>query len=186
MALLGLGLVLWKLPEPRQDQIDLHPNPSIPIARSLLARVDFAGATSLVGMVLTGLLCLDQATKSASYITTGCLGAAFITCTMSFYLVESYWAKEPILPLELVFKRDVLTSYLIICFQAAGQFGVRGSPFRFLSTCSLLTYFFVAPLHYSDIFSNSPSGDRLYERNTDRTSCHWQRGWHLCQPAHHH
>lgn len=128
MALLSLGLVLWKLPEPRQDQIDLHPNPSIPIARSLLARVDFAGATSLVGMVLTGLLCLDQATKSASYITTGCLGAAFITCTMSFYLVESYWAKEPILPLELVFKRDVLTSYLIICFQAAGQFGVRGSP----------------------------------------------------------
>lgn len=94
-----------------------------------MARVDFAGAAALVSTVLTGLLCLDQAAKGASnYLATGCLAAAFVACSLVFYIVESYWAKEPILPLDLVLKRDVLTSYLIICLQAAGQFGVGEIP----------------------------------------------------------
>lgn len=139
MALIGLGLVLWKLPEPRREianQGDDSSEQVVTSSVSPITRVDFAGATALVSMVLTGLLALDQATKGASYFTTGCLTTAFTVSITAFYLVESYWAREPILPLSIVFKRDVITSYSIICFQAAGQFGVGARPIlHSVSTC---------------------------------------------------
>ncbi|KAH8660573.1 major facilitator superfamily domain-containing protein [Xylariales sp. PMI_506] len=123
VALVGLSLVLWKLPEPGHAKVP-GPGPDSQESRSAISRVDFAGAFALVGTVLTGLLCLDQATKGGSTFIVACLGSMFGIFLLSFYLVETYGAKEPILPLSLVFKRDVLTSYLIVCFQAAGQFGL--------------------------------------------------------------
>lgn len=129
LAVLGLGIVLWKLPNPQQkklDQDDAFSESDEQLKKiSAISRVDFLGAAALVSMVLTGLLCLDQAAKgSASYVPTVGFALIFMTSSLVFYLVESRWAKEPILPLELVLKRDVLTSYSIICLQAAGQFGV--------------------------------------------------------------
>ncbi|KAJ4245523.1 hypothetical protein NW762_014032 [Fusarium torreyae] len=122
LALLGLGLVLWKLPEPKHDHTQSK-GISEP-AESQLSRVDFLGAITLICTILTGLLSLDLATREGGSAITISLVTAFGISLVLFYLVETHWAKEPILPLGLVLKRDVLTSYLIICFQAAGQFGV--------------------------------------------------------------
>ncbi|KAF4961861.1 hypothetical protein FSARC_10019 [Fusarium sarcochroum] len=122
LALLGLGLVLWKLPEPKHDETQAK-DVSEP-TESQINRVDFLGAITLICTILTGLLSLDLATKEGIGAITISLVAAFGLFLTLFYVVETYWAKEPILPLDLVLKRDILTSYLIICFQAAGQFGL--------------------------------------------------------------
>ncbi|KAL6415686.1 putative major facilitator superfamily transporter [Ilyonectria robusta] len=122
VALIGLGLVLWKLPEPRQFQSQQLEEDGKKISN--LSRIDFTGAITLVGTILTGLISLDMATKGASVLITSSLGAVFITFLVLFVLTEKHYADEPILPLDLVSKRDVLTSYLIVGFQSAGQFGL--------------------------------------------------------------
>ncbi|WAO91780.1 MFS domain-containing protein [Fusarium falciforme] len=122
VALAGLALVLWKLPEPKETILidDAEPQPT----GSKISRVDFAGAAMLVATVLTGLLSLDFCTKHGlGFIVYGLVGA-FVLSLSLFCVIEKYYAKEPILPLELIFKREVLTSYSIVCFQAAGQFGL--------------------------------------------------------------
>lgn len=91
---------------------------------SKLGRVDFLGAFALVGTILTCLLLLDQGTKSASWRVLGPLAAGFVASVTLFTVAESRIAKEPILPLDLISKRDVFTPYLIVGCQAAGQFGV--------------------------------------------------------------
>lgn len=124
LALCGLALVLWKLPE--------HSNSSSPkpVSQedgkpvSKLARVDFLGALSLIGTVVTCLLSLDRGTKGASWQLLVPLVAAFAVFSATFIIVEKRFAREPILPLELLSNRDVFTPYLIIGLQAAGQFGV--------------------------------------------------------------
>ncbi|KAH6986479.1 major facilitator superfamily domain-containing protein [Ilyonectria sp. MPI-CAGE-AT-0026] len=122
VALIGLGLVLWKLPEPSQFQSQQLEEDGKKVSN--LSRIDFAGAITLVGTILTGLISLDMATKGASVLITSSLGVVFITFLVLFVLTEKYYADEPILPLDLVLKRDVLTSYLIVGFQSAGQFGL--------------------------------------------------------------
>lgn len=120
---------MWKLPNPQHKKLDQEhalSESNEQITKSpAIARVDFLGAVALVTMVLTGLLCLDQAARGASnHASIAGLATVFVASSLLFYLIESRWAKEPILPLDLVLKRDVLTSYSIICLQAAGQFGV--------------------------------------------------------------
>lgn len=122
MALAGLALVLWKLPEPKETALE-EDTDSQPIG-SKISRVDFAGAAMLVATVLTGLLSLDFCTKHGLGFVVYSLVGAFVLSLFLFCAIEKYYAKEPILPLELIFKREVLTSYSIVCFQAAGQFGV--------------------------------------------------------------
>lgn len=85
----------------------------------------------LVATVLTGLLSLDFCTKRGLGLAAYCLGGSFVLSLSLFCVIEKYYAKEPILPLELVFKREVLTSYSIVCFQAAGQFGVCSPRLQF-------------------------------------------------------
>lgn len=123
--------MLWKLPNPQHKKLDhgdaLSESDDQITKSPAITRVDFLGAAALVSMVLTGLLCLDQAAGGASnYVSTAAFATVFVVSSLVFYLVESRYAKEPILPLDLVLKRDVLTSYSIICLQAAGQFGVSG------------------------------------------------------------
>lgn len=115
-------LVLWKLPEPKHNdaQTDEEQREKAP----KLSRVDFLGAFTLVGTILTGLLSLDIGAKGAPFSVVACLLSSFIVFLAAFINVEKYYAQEPILSLNLVCKRGVLTSYLIIAFQAAGQFGV--------------------------------------------------------------
>lgn len=123
--MIGLGLVLWKLPEPKHTYSTEAEDETK--TASKLARVDFAGAITLVGAVFTGLLSLDLATKQRLTPLPLSLAVLFVVFLVSFVLAERSYAKEPILPLDLVSRRDVLTSYLIVGFQSAGQFGVSAS-----------------------------------------------------------
>lgn len=55
-------------------------------------------------------------------------GAAAIFLTL-FVLVETRWAKEPILEPALFTQRDAVISFLIMGLQSAAQFGVRLASF---------------------------------------------------------
>ena len=44
--------------------------------------------------------------------------------TTAFVIAESYWAREPILPLKLLFHRNVMLPYLIQGLQVAAQMSV--------------------------------------------------------------
>ncbi|CAH0045987.1 unnamed protein product [Clonostachys solani] len=124
VALIGLALVLWKLPEPKRAEGKLTTMNENESQRTKLSRVDFAGTFALIGTVLTGLLALDIFTKGGPRLLVTGLAIAFPVFATTFTVVEKYYAKEPILPLQLIGKRDVLTSYTIIGFQSAGQFGL--------------------------------------------------------------
>ncbi|KAK7211954.1 hypothetical protein V2G26_019132 [Clonostachys chloroleuca] len=124
VALIGLSLVLWKLPEPKRADGKLPTIDGNESQRTKLSRVDFAGTFTLIGTVLTGLLALDFFTKGGPRLLVTGLSIAFPVFVAAFTVVEKHYAKEPILPLQLIGKRDVLTSYTIIGFQSAGQFGV--------------------------------------------------------------
>ncbi|OQV04216.1 hypothetical protein CLAIMM_09132 [Cladophialophora immunda] len=134
LALCGLALVLWRLPE--HNQPDSTENSAEgeeeSKAGSKLARIDFLGAFALMGTVLTCLLSLDQGTKGMSWHYLVPLVCAFVVFATTFIVVEKSYAKEPILPLQLISKRDVFTPYLIVSCQSAGQFGLLyGIPIYF-------------------------------------------------------
>ncbi|KIW98607.1 uncharacterized protein Z519_00268 [Cladophialophora bantiana CBS 173.52] len=58
--------------------------------------------------------------------------APFSSSQTTFVVVEKCFVKEPILPLQLMSKRDVFTPYLIIGCQSGGQFGLLyGIPIYF-------------------------------------------------------
>ncbi|ETS86976.1 hypothetical protein PFICI_00804 [Pestalotiopsis fici W106-1] len=122
VALVGLGLVIWKLPEPRSNNI--LDTCQYSHGASALRRIDFAGASSLVGVVLAGLLSVEMATKLGWCWLTASLVVGFIMSLVIFILVEKYYAREPIFPLGLLANPGVLTSYAIIMFQSAAQFGL--------------------------------------------------------------
>jgi hypothetical protein len=59
----------------------------------------------------------------ASLPVFGLFGAGFVGATL-FYFIEKYWALEPIFPLELLWKRDVITAYIVCLLQIAAQLSV--------------------------------------------------------------
>lgn len=91
-----------------------------PALRHQLARIDFAGCVTLVSALALLLIYLNQEVSQAvaSQVTakialplSGVLFAGFI-------LVESRWAKEPIIPLSLFKKPNVLATCLSGCFMS--------------------------------------------------------------------
>lgn len=122
IAILGLILVLLKLPEP-SAKVDAPP-----VAEeekpSGFARVDLMGAGSLVATIIVGMLALDLATKDYPPYIPMIMGIFFILFFCLFIVVEKSYAEEPILPLSLIGRRDVLSAYLVIALQAAAQFGL--------------------------------------------------------------
>ena len=97
-------------------------------------RVDFLGAASLASSIIAFILFLDLGGKSFPWNSpvTYVLGGASIASCASFALVERFWASEPVFPLHLLANRDVVTSYLIVGLQFAGQVGVSA----LLSSCA--------------------------------------------------
>lgn len=114
--------MLWKLPENNKSG-DTNLKDEV-VGGSKLKRVDFLGAFSLVGTIMTCLLALDQGTKGLAWYYLVPICIMFVLFASMFIIVEKRFAKEPVLPLDLISKRDVYTPYLIIGLQAAGQFGV--------------------------------------------------------------
>ncbi|KAI0177071.1 major facilitator superfamily domain-containing protein [Pestalotiopsis sp. NC0098] len=122
VAIIGLALVIWKLPEPRPSNVLESRHHSNKV--SALQRIDFAGAFALVAVIVSGLLSVDVATKRGWSWIAAVLVSCFGGSLFAFIAIEKYYAREPIFPLKLLTNKDVLTSYAVIFFQAAGQFGL--------------------------------------------------------------
>ncbi|TVY80511.1 Vacuolar membrane amino acid uptake transporter fnx2 [Lachnellula suecica] len=114
---LALALVLWKLRIPRLE------NSTKQSQISKLRRIDFLGAVLLSVSIVCGLLVLDLGGQRESWTSPKVLFLLGISLVAGngFFLVEGFWAKEPIFPLRLLLNRDVVTSYINLAFQTGAQ-----------------------------------------------------------------
>ncbi len=94
---------------------------------SKLRRIDSLGAITLGGSNVFLLLFLDRVPKHINVLQdafTLTSAGAWVAFGVLFFLAEAYWAPEPILPLRLLAKRNVLSSYGIQFLQTAAQMAV--------------------------------------------------------------
>lgn len=120
LTLFGLVVILWKLP--------LHTNKSQQDDQKSLAqkmrRVDVAGSLAVAATISAFLVALDLWSKEQPWYFVLTAGLLFIILTAVFYVIERRWASEPILPIELLIKRDALTAYLIAAVQTVAQYNL--------------------------------------------------------------
>ncbi|KAK1780194.1 major facilitator superfamily domain-containing protein [Copromyces sp. CBS 386.78] len=138
----GLVFIWWNMsfPSPSSSSCPLSPSASstpLSSAKSKLSRIDFPGSLTLGLSNVSLLLLLDRiqhppsSTSSSSALdmttflqdpyTITALSLWLLSLTF-FLLIESLYAREPILPLRLLFlTRNVLSSYAIQFLQTAAQ-----------------------------------------------------------------
>lgn len=121
LILIGLILILWKIPSKTTKSDELEEEISL---FQKIKRVDVLGAITLASTISAFLLALDFASKEAPWYQVLVTASLALLFGIAFFLIESRWAKEPVLPIELIIKRAALTSYLIGGFQIAAQFGL--------------------------------------------------------------
>lgn len=120
LTVLGLLVVVFVLPSHTTHSDELEPEATM---SEKIKRVDFLGALTLATAITTFLLCLDFATKEAPWYHTLVLASISAISSVAFYLTERR-TEEPILPIELITKQAVLTSYAIAAAQMAAQFSL--------------------------------------------------------------
>ncbi|KAJ4405933.1 hypothetical protein N0V85_004600 [Neurospora sp. IMI 360204] len=146
LNIFGLLFIWWKMAFPSPPSSPSSSSPSTPSssassAKSKLSRIDFSGSLTLGLSNVSLLLLLDRiqhppstsSTSSSSSMssslatflqdpyTIAALSLWLLSLTF-FLLIESFWAREPILPLRLLFlTRNVLSSYAIQFLQTAAQ-----------------------------------------------------------------
>lgn len=118
IALLGMVLILWKMPTnisrgQKQDES----------FSAKCRRIDILGASTLVAAIIVFLLLLDSIADDSTSTTIVVYSALLIVFTTAFYHIETYHAREPILPIRLLTARPALTSYMLSGLQVAAQFG---------------------------------------------------------------
>lgn len=119
-------IYIWRkitFPPPPQTE-DTETTPP----RSKFRRIDLSGAISLGLANCSLLLFLDQIQMNFDNLWrlwTVLPGGTWIACIAVFIVVEAFWAKEPILPLRLMARRNVFSSYTIQFLQTAAQLAVR-------------------------------------------------------------
>ncbi|RDL37138.1 uncharacterized protein BP5553_04571 [Venustampulla echinocandica] len=121
LNILSLVFIWWKMtfPLPHQTE-DTQETPP----RSKFRRIDFSGAISLGLANCSLLLFLDQIQRNFGNfqpLHAAIPGGTWIAFIAVFIAVEAFWAKEPILPLRLMVKRNVFSSYAIQFLQTAAQ-----------------------------------------------------------------
>ncbi|PVH69662.1 MFS general substrate transporter [Cadophora sp. DSE1049] len=116
-TILALALVAWKLDISSKEEGPAQSH------ISKLKRIDFLGAIFLSLSIVCGLLVLDMGGQRMPWTDPMVLGLFSVsTASLSlFALVEGFFAKEPIFPLRLLLNRDVITSYINLCFQTGAQ-----------------------------------------------------------------
>ncbi len=122
---LALALVAWKLKIP-STTTQTEPHQS---HLRKLRRIDFLGAIFLSLSIVCGLLVLDLGGQRMPWtdpLVLGLFAASTVSLSL-FTLVEGFLAKEPIFPLRLLLNRDVITSYINLCFQNGAQGAVSCS-----------------------------------------------------------
>jgi hypothetical protein len=97
--------------------------------RSKLGRIDFPGSITLALANVSLLLFLDQLQANPDNLgrdpATMVPMSTWLGSLLVFLLVEGLWAKEPIIPLRLLVKRNVVSSYAIQFLQTGAQMAVR-------------------------------------------------------------
>ncbi|OAP55882.1 hypothetical protein AYL99_10034 [Fonsecaea erecta] len=156
-TVLGLVLILWKLPKRTRKRTTTGTKPDgdddsegeTASFRRKLARVDVLGAVTLIGTIISFLAALeflsadghnDDGALPLAY-TLGPAVLLFLTFTALFYTAERRWAAEPILPIELLTSRATLTAYLLAGLQMAAQFSL----------------FYAVPLYFQTVAGTSVS-----------------------------
>ncbi|KAK2044717.1 major facilitator superfamily transporter [Colletotrichum somersetense] len=94
-----------------------------------LAKIDFLGATLLSLFVLAFLLPIEIGGTKIPWthpLIFVLFGAAIVLGGL-FAATEEWWAKEPILPLDLLRHRDIVLTYIICGAQIAAQLGLMFS-----------------------------------------------------------
>jgi hypothetical protein len=104
-----------------------------------LAEIDFLGSGVLSLLILAFMLPMEiGGTKIPwSHPLISSLFALAAILLFFFVLTEKWWAKQPILPLQLFERRDIVASFFIMALQVAAQIGVR----------SYMCYPFSFPIH---------------------------------------
>ncbi|OQU98075.1 hypothetical protein CLAIMM_03906 [Cladophialophora immunda] len=92
--------------------------------RQKLARVDVIGAVTLIVTIISFLLALEFLNEDLPLAHAVAPTVLFLAFMVLFYIVESRWAKEPILPIELLTSRATLTAYLLAGLQMTAQFSL--------------------------------------------------------------
>ncbi|KPA37855.1 mfs general substrate transporter [Fusarium langsethiae] len=119
LAALAVVLIIWKLPANIAGCDAGSTDSSI---ANRLRRVDFIGFALLPAALIVAFLALDQAGKLAPWHITVPLGVCAVILLVTFWYVEKSHAQEPVIPMDLLAKRDVYIPYLIIALQTASQF----------------------------------------------------------------
>lgn len=124
-------IYIWRkmtFPVPDQRNDDTQDTSEV-TSHSKLGRIDFFGAISLGLANCSLLLFLDQAQKGLSIHNWRALVLAgiWMVLMISFIVIEAAWAREPILPLQLLRRRDVFSSYAIQFLQTSAQMAVFSS-----------------------------------------------------------
>ena len=125
ITLLGLLLIIWRLPTKVAKAPTNSNGEEKQSFRQKIARVDMLGAL-MIAVTITGfLLILQFATQedvSPIYLVVSTV--IFLLSGTLSYVIESRWAREPILPIELLVDRAAITSYMLGGLQVAAQFAV--------------------------------------------------------------
>lgn len=153
ITVVGMALILWKMPtnttsSQPSKQVPSDGGDQQPQKQTLsqkCKRIDVLGAILIASTISTFLLLLDVIAKESPPFLIALLTTFLILLGTLFYLVETRYASEPILPIRLLVSRPTLTSYLLSGFQIAAQF----------------TTFYPTPLYFQISASNSVSKSGL-------------------------
>lgn len=155
--IVAIVLVEWKLKVP-QKSLEDQPMSS---NWDMMKRIDFLGGFFMSLTILTVLLVLDTGGQKYPWmhpiiILSSCLAVA---SGVAFYLVERYWATEPIFPLHLLTHYVVVTSYMILSLQNLAQSAVK-LPKNLIDSSALKTWqlMFIIPIYFQGTMKASPGG----------------------------
>jgi MFS family permease len=125
VTVVGLLLIIWRLPTKVAKAPKLSSEEEDETLRQKIARVDILGALAIAVTITSFLLVLQfAAQKHLSPIFLVIPAVVFFISGTVFYVIERHWAKEPILPIELLLSRAALSSYILGGLQLAAQFAV--------------------------------------------------------------
>lgn len=120
LAALSLILLLWRLP----SQIGNVTEQETLSIQQKASRIDFAGFVILPIALTTTFISLDLAGKLQPWTYIAPSSLAAVALFAIFYYVERSYAKEPIIPMDLIIKPDVMIPYFLVFVQTAAQFVV--------------------------------------------------------------
>lgn len=125
ITLVGLLLIIWRLPTKVAKAPKLSNEEVDETLRQKIARVDILGAFMIAVTITSFLLVLQfGAQQHIPPIYLVILAVIFFLSGTLSYLIERRWAKEPILPIQLLVNRAAASSYILGGLQVSAQYAV--------------------------------------------------------------